>query len=84
MATSQHLTGAFRERLMLFSFFHLGSDARIDIAEGVEGLRVSVAHSRVTPFEFRLSWPEVEQLLADPSRFEAFWLDYLTRYRRSQ
>ena len=83
MATFQRLTEAFRERLSLFSFFHLGSDARIDIAEDAEGLKVSVAHSRVAPFKFKLSWPEVEQLLATPSRFEEFWLDHLTRYRQS-
>ncbi|MFB3904486.1 MAG: hypothetical protein ACE15E_13630 [Acidobacteriota bacterium] len=83
METSQQLTTAFRERLVLFSFFHLGSDARIDITEGPESLKVSMAHSRVVPFDFSLSWPETEQLLADPSRFEAFMLDLLTRYRRS-
>jgi len=83
METSQRLTDTFRERLGLFSFFHLGSDARIAIAESSEGLKVSVAHSRVIPFEFALSWPEIEQLLAEPSRFEALMLDYLTRYRQS-
>ena len=74
---------AFRERLSLFTFFHLGSDAKISIAEGAEGLTVSVAHSRVAPFEFDLSWPEIEELVGDPSRFEGFLLDHLTRYRRS-
>jgi hypothetical protein len=83
MATSQRLTDTFRERLGLFSFFHLGSDAKIDIAESSEGLKVSVEHSRVVPFEFRLSWAEIEQLLAEPSRFESFMLDCLTRHRRS-
>jgi len=83
METSQRLTETFRERLELFSFFHLGSDARIDIQGGTEGLKIFVAHSRVSPFEFTLSWPEVEDLLGDPSRFEGLMLDCLTRYRRS-
>ncbi len=83
MAIPQRLTDTFRERLSLITFFHLGSDARVGIAEGADGLTVSVAHSRVVPFEFALTWPEIEQLLADPSRFEGFMLDYLTRYRQS-
>jgi len=83
METLQRLKESFRERLSLFSFFHLGSDAEIDIAEGSEGLKISISHSRVVPFEFGVSWPEIEQLVTSPSRFEAFMLDYLTRHRRS-
>jgi len=83
MATPQRLTDTFCERLSLFTFFHLGSDARIGIAESQEGLIVTVAHSRVVPFEFRLSWPEIEQMLADPARFEGYMLDHLTRHRQS-
>ncbi|HXK61955.1 MAG TPA: hypothetical protein PLP42_18880 [Acidobacteriota bacterium] len=53
------------------------------MTESETALVVSVAHSRVVPFEFTLSWNEVGELLADPNRFEAFMLDYLTRHRRS-
>ncbi len=83
MKTFQQLTDTLRERLSLFSFFHLGSDAKIGIAETSEGLKISVAHSRVHPFEIAFTWPEVQKLLAEPSRFETLLLDYLTRYRRS-
>jgi len=83
MEKRQSFTETFRERLGLFTFFHLGSDAEVRMTESETALVVSVAHSRVVPFEFTLSWNEVGELLADPNRFEAFMLDYLTRHRRS-
>ena len=83
MSESQRLIQELRERLGLFSFFHLGSDAEIRLQEGPQGLRISISHRRVTPFEFTIPWAQIQTLAGDPDRFEAFMLDYLTRYRRS-
>ncbi|RPI24772.1 MAG: hypothetical protein EHM61_16150 [Acidobacteria bacterium] len=83
MTTYQRLTASLRQSLELFAFFHLGSDARIDVNESESGVEISVAHSRVVPFDLSLCWAEVEDLVADPARFEALMLDQLTRYRRS-
>ena len=83
MTTFQPFADEFRQRLEMFSFFHLGSDATISLREDAEGLSVAIAHRRVTPFEFTIPWPQVQALATDADRFESFMLDYLTRYRRS-
>jgi len=83
MESHLQLVRELRERLELFSFFHLGSDAEIRYQEDEGGLKVSISHRRVTPFEFTVPWAELEALAGAPDRFEALMLDYLTRYRRS-
>ena len=72
-----------RRQLAAFVFFHLGSDARIDIRTQADGLQVCLAHSRIHPCGFELSASEVDRLAADDQGFENFLLQQLTRYRRS-
>jgi hypothetical protein len=83
MTTSQRFVGAFRKRLELFCFFHMGSDTQINLRDDTDGLHVEIAHRRVTPFEFTVPWPQLQALAADADSFERLMLDYLTRYRRS-
>ena len=73
----------FRSRLDLFCFFHLGSDAEIVVETREEGVRVVIAHRRVTRFEFLVSWAELPALLSAPLQFEEFMLKHLTRNRIS-
>jgi len=73
----------FFQRLRLFAFFHLGSDARISLADQPEGIRVTIAHRRVTPFDFFLTWEELRALLDSPSECEDFLLAQLMRHRAS-
>ncbi len=79
----QLLTENFFEKLRLFSFFHLGSDAEISLVDEPEGITVSIAHRRVSPFRFSLSWEELRELLELPSAFEDFMLGELMRHRVS-
>ena len=83
MANNQRFIEQFRERLGLFCFFHLGSDAEINVREDTEGLKVTISHKRVTPFEFIVPWAQVQSIAGDSDRFEALMLGHLTRYRRS-
>ena len=73
----------FIHQLDQFVFFHLGSDCQVDINDKEDGLSVTLEHARVRPLSFRLSWPEAARLASDASAFEAFMLDYLSRFRRS-
>jgi len=79
----QLLAQDFFQRLHLFSFFHLGSDAEISLADEPEGISVAIAHRRVSPFRFSLRWEELRALLDSPSGFEDFMLSELMRHRVS-
>ncbi len=69
------------ERVGDFVFFHLGADAKIDSREEDESLRVQIRHERVKPFDFELTWVQVEQMATDPELLEDYLLEYLARYR---
>ncbi len=73
----------FRELLDGFVFFHLGSDARVEVGESEAGLTVSFEHPRVHAFHWRLRDEEAAGLAADPRRFEDAMLEQLTTHRRS-
>jgi hypothetical protein len=73
----------FQKKLRAIVFFHLGSDAVVVIAELPEGIRVSLEHPRVRPFQMQLTAEQIEKLVADPSLFEQAFLEQLTRHRRS-
>ena len=64
-----------------FVFFHLGTDAKIDLREDNQGLGFRIQHERVQPFDFELSWMQIEQMTTDPELLEDYLLDYLARYR---
>lgn len=72
----------FREALESFSFFHLGSDARLRFHERESSLSVSIEHDRVHPFTFQLSREELDEFVGDFERLEGFLLEQLTRNRR--
>jgi len=80
---SSHEQNRFREELSLFVFFHLGSDACIEVRDSDSGLFFSFRHDRIEPFEFELSRDQVRESLEFPDRLETRLLDYLTRHRRS-
>lgn len=69
--------------LNAFVFFHLGSDATVELEEASGGLNVRLAHRRIESFQFTLSELEVESFCKDPQSFEEFMLDHLTTHRRS-
>lgn len=79
---SDSLDARFRERLSAFVFFHLGSDALVELEAVPGGLKVRLQHHRVEPFSFQLEAGQVERFTADAEAFEDFMLDLLTRYRR--
>ncbi|MFQ5740731.1 MAG: hypothetical protein ACE5JX_17140 [Acidobacteriota bacterium] len=72
-----------REKLDMFVFFHLGSDASVEVREEKEALVVALRHHRVEPFDIRIRRSELGTLVGDPARFENMMLDYLTAHRRS-
>jgi hypothetical protein len=78
----QELEREFREKLDLFCFFHLGADARVDVVEQQDQLRISVEHHRVEPFQFAVSFARLQQLLKEPDHLERFMLDEITPHRR--
>ncbi len=69
------------ERVGDFVFFHLGADAKIDSREDNQGLSFRIQHERVQPFDFELSWMQIEQMTTDPELLEGYLLEYLARYR---
>ncbi len=72
----------FREKLDLFCFFHLGSDAQVEVVQQEDSLRISVAHHRVESFQFAVSCPRLEEFLKAPARLEEFLLDEILSHRR--
>ncbi len=64
-----------------FAFFHLGTDAKIESREEPQGLGFRIRHDRVQPFDFELTWVQVEQMGTDPELLEDYLLEYLARYR---
>ena len=73
-----------RERLDLFIFFHLGSDAEVAIQETEVALRVSLSHPRVHPFSFEIQSSSLQGYQQEPLLFEDFLLDQLTQHRRGR
>ncbi len=69
------------EKVGDFVFFHLGADAQVESREADLGLRFRIQHERVKPFDFELSWVQVEQMTTDPELLEDYLLDYLASYR---
>lgn len=73
----------FRQRVDLFVFFHLGSDASVAMREGAEGVRVHIQHRRVEPFDLSLSEDQIQHFLDHPREFEQFMVEHLNLHRRS-
>ncbi len=71
----------FLERVGDFVFFHLGADAKVETREEDAGLRLSIQHERIQPFDFELTWVQVKQMTTDPELLEDYLLEYLARYR---
>ena len=69
------------ERMGDFVFFHLGVDAKVESREEDPGLHFRIQHERVQPFDFELTWVQVEQMTTDPELLEDYLLEYLARYR---
>ena len=69
------------ERVGDFVFFHLGADAKVESREEDPGLRLSIQHERIQPFDFELTWVQVKQMTTDPELLEDYLLEYLARYR---
>ena len=76
------LTSQFREKLDLFCFFHLGSDARVEVREENEQIRILIRHHRVTPFEFSITYGRLQELKDDSPALERFMLEQITPHRR--
>ena len=76
------LKAGLKEQLDLFCFFHLGSDASLELREEEDRLRITVDHHRVEPFEFTISYGELEILLTTDKGLEDFLLDEIIPHRR--
>ncbi len=72
----------FQEKLNLFCFFHLGSDAQLEVVVEGDQLRVTLEQHRITPLTFTLSYERLEEMLADSAKLENFMLDEITPHRR--
>ncbi len=83
MKNNPELADLVTEEIGWFVFFLLGSDAKIEVDQQVEGIKVSIAHRRITPMVFELSWNEVSDMLQKKDRLENFLLDLLNEHRRS-
>lgn len=75
---------ALRSEIEAWSFFHLGSDARLAFADTGAGLKVRFEHRRIHPYEVRFSGADTDRLGADPEALEQLLLDELARHRRSE
>ncbi len=73
----------FRENLESFVFFHLGSDAKLEIRDGAASLRVELEHKRIHDLEFEIDAARLRRLVAEPTLFEEMMLEYLVSHRRS-
>jgi len=76
------LKDQFQEKLNLFCFFHLGSDARLEVLEEADQLRVRLEQHRITPLTFTLSFRRLEEMLVDSADLENFMLDQIISHRR--
>ncbi|HUG43179.1 MAG TPA: hypothetical protein VMN76_02955 [Acidobacteriota bacterium] len=83
MSRVSEMLERFQKNLRAIVFFHLGSDAVIELVEDPEGIRVSLTHPRVRPFQMQLTAKQIEKLVTDPTLFEQAFLEQLTRHRRS-
>ena len=72
----------FQEKLNLFCFFHLGSDAQVEVVEEGNQLRVTLEQHRITPLTFTLLYERLEAMLADSTALENFMLDEVTPHRK--
>ena len=72
----------FQEKLDLFCFFHLGSDAQLELVEEGNQLRVTMKQHRITPLTFTLSYQRLEEMLTDSTELENFMLAEITPHRR--
>lgn len=72
----------FQEKLSLFCFFHLGSDAQLEVVEEGDQLRVTLEQHRITPLTFTLSYERLEAMLADSTELENFMLNEIIPHRR--
>lgn len=72
----------FQEKLNLFCFFHLGSDAHLELVEEGNQLRVTLEQHRIKPLTFTLSYERLEEMLADSTELENFMLNEITPHRR--
>lgn len=70
------------QRLNLLILFHLGADAESTSKITVEGLTVSMRHSRIEPFQLKIPAGELKDLAAQPERLEERFLDLLVKHRR--
>ncbi|MFQ5929320.1 MAG: hypothetical protein ACE5MK_06450 [Acidobacteriota bacterium] len=66
----------------MFCFFHLGSDAQLEVTEQGDNVHVAVKHRRVEPFEFNVAYQQLEELLSDSAKLERFLLEEVTPHRR--
>ena len=71
------------QELASFVFFHLGSDADVEVRNLDSGLSFSFSHQRIESFVFELSLEEIHSVLENPEKLETFLLNQLTRHRRS-
>ena len=76
------LKDQFQEKLNLFCFFHLGSDAQLEVLEEADQLRVRLEQHRITPLTFTLTYQRLEEMLADSAELENFMLDQIISHRR--
>ena len=72
----------FQEKLNLFCFFHLGSDAQLEVVEEENQLRVTLEQHRITPLSFTLPYQQLEEMLADSIELENFMLNEITPHRK--
>ena len=76
------LKDQFQEKLNLFCFFHLGSDAQLEVLEEADQLRVRLEQHRINPLTFTLSYQRLEEMLADSAELENFMLNQIIAHRR--
>ena len=76
------LSGRFVDRLKLLVFFHLGADANCAIRSTSDGLEASIEHSRIDPFDLKVRFEELENIVNSPGRIERLFLELLVKNRR--
>jgi hypothetical protein len=74
---------SLKREFSAFVFFHLGSDARVEVRNSPSGLSFSLIHQRIHPFQFELGKSRLKSLLKDLRQLENEFLNQLTRHRRS-
>jgi hypothetical protein len=60
----------------------LGADATLDLDFTQEGLKASIRHSRIEPFDLELTSQELDDIAERPEIVEERFLDLLVNNRR--